>query len=87
MCIRDRVTGFAVWNSYSFAEKQRQKIYVLDNGKSLILALSQDMAQNRPVEAKSHVRRVHELFFTLSPDKGAIESNIKRCLLYTSRCV
>ena len=35
-----------------------------------MLALSQDMAQNRPVEAKSHVRRFHELFFTLSPDKG-----------------
>lgn len=70
ICLCALVTGFAVWNSYSFAEKQRQKIYVLDNGKSLMLALSQDMAQNRPVEAKSHVRRFHELFFTLSPDKG-----------------
>lgn len=79
------VTGFAVWNSYSFAEKQRQKIYVLDNGKSLMLALSQDMAQNRPVEAKSHVRRFHELFFTLSPDKGAIESNIKRSLFLADK--
>ena len=77
ICLCALVTGFAVWNSYSFAEKQRQKIYVLDNGKSLMLALSQDMAQNRPVEAKSHVRRFHELFFTLSPDKGAIESDIK----------
>ena len=72
ICLCALVTGFAVWNSYSFAEKQRQKIYVLDNGKSLMLALSQDMAQNRPVEAKSHVRRFHELFFTLSPDKGAV---------------
>ena len=71
ICLCALVTGFAVWNSYSFAEKQRQKIYVLDNGKSLMLALSQDMAQNRPVEAKSHVKRFHELFFTLSPDKGA----------------
>ena len=67
------------------AEKQRQKIYVLDNGKSLMLALSQDMAQNRPVEAKSHVRRFHELFFTLSPDKGAIESNIKRSLFLADK--
>ena len=60
ICLCALVTGFAVWNSYSFAEKQRQKIYVLDNGKSLMLALSQDMAQNRPVEAKSHVRRSEE---------------------------
>ena len=41
ICLCALVTGFAVWNSYSFAEKQRQKIYVLDNGKSLMLALSQ----------------------------------------------
>ncbi len=70
ICLCALVTGFAVWNSYSFAEKQRQKIYVLDNGKSLMLALSQDMAQNRPVEAKSHVRRFHELFFTLLTRQG-----------------
>lgn len=36
------VTVWSVWNSYRFAEKQREKIYVLDNGKSLMLALSQD---------------------------------------------
>ena len=53
---------------------------MLDNGKSLILALSQDLAQNRPVEAREHVRRFHELFFTLSPDKAAIEGNIRRAL-------
>ena len=67
----------AVWTSYRFAEAQRQKIYVLDQGKSLILALSQDMAQNRPVEAREHVRRFHELFFTLSPDREAIEGTVR----------
>ena len=67
--------------SLSFAEKQREKIYVLDNGKSLMLALSQDMSQNRPAEAREHVRRFHELFFTLSPDKSAIEHNINRALI------
>lgn len=41
-----------------------------------MLALSQDVQQNRPVEAREHIRRFHELFFTLSPDKSAIESNI-----------
>ena len=72
------VTGFALWKSYSFAEAQRQKIYVLDNGKSLMLALSQDVRQNRPVEAR-------ELFFTLSPDKSAIEGNIRRSLLLADK--
>lgn len=56
------ITGYAVWNSYTFAEAQRQKIYVLDGGKSLMLALSQDLTQNRPVEAREHVKRFHELF-------------------------
>lgn len=72
------IAGYAVWRSYQFAELQRQKIYVLDNGKSLMLALSQDASINRPVEAREHVRRFHELFFTLAPDKNAIESNINR---------
>lgn len=53
---------------------------MLDSGKSLMLALSQDMQQNRPVEAREHIKRFHELFFTLSPDKNAIESNIQRAL-------
>ena len=85
ICLCAVVTGFVVWNSYRFAEQQREKIYVLDQGKSLMLALSQDMAQNRPVEAREHVRRFHELFFTLSPDKNAIESNIKRSLLLADK--
>ena len=72
------VTAYALWKSYAFAELQRQKIYVLDNGKSLMLALAQDASINRPVEAREHVRRFHELFFTLAPDKNAIESNMKR---------
>lgn len=72
------VAGYAVWQSYRFAELQRKKVYVLDKGKSLMLALSQDASINRPVEAREHVRRFHELFFTLAPDKNAIESNMKR---------
>ncbi|MBW3522895.1 conjugative transposon protein TraK [Chryseobacterium sp. NKUCC03_KSP] len=72
------VVGVVVYKSYEFAEEQRQKIYVLDNGKSLMVALSQDMSLNRPVEAREHVRRFHELFFTIAPDKNAIESNLKR---------
>ena len=74
------VTITAVCLSYAFAERQREKIYVLDNGRSLMVALSQDLAQNRPVEAREHVRRFHELFFSLSPDKAAIESNMERAL-------
>lgn len=85
ICLCAGITGYSVWSSYSFAQKQREKIYVLDKGKSLILALSQDLSQNRPVEAREHIKRFHELFFTLSPDKQAIESNIKRALLLSDK--
>lgn len=79
------VVSVALIISFNFAERQREKIYVLDNGKSLMLALSQDMSQNRPAEAREHVRRFHELFFTLSPDKSAIEHNINRALILSDK--
>lgn len=79
------LAGFSILKAYSFAEAQRQKIYVLDNGKSLMLALSQDLEQNRPVEAREHVRRFHELFFSLAPDKDAIEGNVRRAMFLSDR--
>jgi len=85
VCLCAGITGYSLFSAYNFAEKQRQKIYVLDGGKSLILALSQDLSQNRPVEAREHVKRFHELFFTLSPDKNAIESNIRRALFLVDK--
>ena len=59
LCVCTLLVGFSVWKAYSFAEAQREKIYVLDEGKSLMLALSQDLEQNRPVEAREHVKRFH----------------------------
>lgn len=85
VCLCAVVSCYVVWSAFAFAEAQRQKIYILDEGKSLIVALSQDVSQNRPVEAREHVRRFHELFFTLSPDKNAIESNISRALLLSDK--
>ena len=85
VCLCAGIVIYSLFNAYNFAEKQRQKIYVLDGGKSLMLALSQDLSQNRPVEAKEHVKRFHELFFTLSPDKNAIESNIRRSLFLVDK--
>jgi conjugative transposon TraK protein len=85
VCLCAAVVGYSLWSSYNFAEAQRQKIYVLDGGKSLMLALSQDLSQNRPVEAREHVKRFHELFFTLSPNKNAIESNIRRALFLVGK--
>jgi conjugative transposon TraK protein len=85
VCLCAGIVAYSLWSAYGFAEAQRQKIYVLDGGKSLMLALSQDLSQNRPVEAREHVKRFHELFFTLSPDKNAIESNIRRALFLVDK--
>lgn len=79
------VCGYALYHSYSFAEKQREKIYVLDDGKSLMLALSQKAEANRPVEVREHVKRFHELFFTIAPDKDAIESNMRRAFMLSDK--
>ena len=85
VCLCAGIVIYSLFSAYRFAEQQRQKIYVLDGGKSLMLALSQDLSQNRPVEAREHVKRFHELFFTLSPDKNAIESNIRRALFLVDK--
>ena len=74
------VSCYAIYTSYSFAERQREKIYVMDQGKSLMMALSQDVNMNRPAEARAHVRWFHELFFTLVPDRAAIEYNVQQAL-------
>lgn len=71
---------YAVYASLSFAEQQRQKIYVLDEGKALVLALAQDVYQNRMAEARAHVKRFHEFFFTLSPSAQAIEYNMAEAM-------
>lgn len=78
------ITGYAVWNSYTFAEAQRQKIYVLDGGKSLMLALSQDLAKPSG-RSKGTREAFSRTLFTLSPDKNAIESNIKRSLFLADK--
>ncbi len=51
---------------------------MLDKGKSLILALQQDLTTNRPVELRNHITMFHELFFILSPDADGINRNMQR---------
>lgn len=74
------ITVASVLSSHSFAEKQRQKIYVLDQGKSLLLALQTDAIMSKELEIKDHVERFHELFFNLSPQAKAINENLDRAL-------
>ena len=68
-----------------YAEKQREKIYVLDQGKSLLLALQTDAVMSKEIEVKDHVTRFHELMFTLSPQKHTIQENLDRAFNLADR--
>ena len=66
--------------AFNYSEQQRQKIYVLDQGKSLLLALQTDAIMSKDIEIRDHVTRFHELMFTLSPQKQTISENLDRAL-------
>ena len=76
------VVGLSALN---YAEKQREKIYVLDQGKSLLLALQTDAVMSKELEIKDHVSRFHELMFTLSPQKKTIQENLDRAFNHADK--
>ena len=71
--------------AFNYAEQQRHKIYVLDQGKSLLLALQTDAIMSKDIEIRDHVTRFHELMFTLSPQKQTITENLDRALNLADR--
>lgn len=73
-------TTASVFWAFNYAENQRQKIYVLDDGKSLILGLAQDVNMNQEDLMNQAVRSFHEYFFTFNPSKESIEYHSNRAL-------
>jgi conjugative transposon TraK protein len=73
------LVGYVVFTSMQTVQKAQERVYILDQG-SLLEALSHNVHENRPVEAKHHVKRFHDLFFTLDPDEKAIAYNIGQSL-------
>lgn len=67
------------FSSLSFAGAERKKIYVL-SGNIPLTADQTDRSVSFAIEAKAHVRRFHELFFTLAPDEKYIQHNIERAM-------
>ncbi|RCR67061.1 MULTISPECIES: conjugative transposon protein TraK [Larkinella] len=68
--------------AYKVDSDADSRVYVVEQGKTLIAALRKDVRENRPVEARDHIRRFHELFFTLDPDGNSIEEHIREALPY-----
>lgn len=63
--------------SYKNAREFSKRIYVVNRNEQFE-AMAATLETNRPVEIGYHVRRFHELFFTVVPDAEEIEANAKR---------
>ncbi len=76
--------GYGVARYAQMANQMSEKLYVIADGKVLV-ATSSTRQENIPVEARDHVKTFHSLFFTLSPDDKAIETNIRQALYLADR--
>lgn len=63
--------------SFKEAGEASKRIYVV-NRNAQFEAIAGTVSANRPVEIGYHVRRFHELFFTVLPDAKEIEENTRR---------
>ena len=68
--------------SLNFASSERNKVYVLD-GETPRTATLTEMEVSIEIEARAHVNRFHELFFTLAPDDKYIQYNIEKAMYLT----
>jgi len=73
-------SGFVWISSERKIEENRSRIYVLENGKSLLLASRTGASENRPAEMRDHLSCFLTLAFTLSPDATYMNRNIDQAL-------
>jgi conjugative transposon TraK protein len=73
------VCGYALYQNAQLAARMQDRVYVLANGKAMEVFAS-SRKENMGVEARDHVARFHELFFSLDPDEKTIASHIKKAL-------
>lgn len=73
------ICGFVIVKSYELTSQAQGKIYVLANGK-IMEAISSSRKDNISVEAIDHIKTFHHYFFTLSPDDGFIQEQIRKAL-------
>lgn len=73
------VSLYALYTNSVLSAKAQDRVYLLHNGKAAEVFAS-SRKENLVVEARDHVRRFHELFFSLDPDEKAIATTIKKAL-------
>lgn len=65
----------AYW-AFREVARSRQHVYARIGDKSLQLVLDSETGQNRPAEARDHLKTFHSLFFQQEPDERAIEKRM-----------
>lgn len=80
ICLCCVVSIGAMVYSYLQVQEGKRYVYVLDKSGSMMLAIKQDAKVSRPIEAREHVRRFHDLLLTLTPDDKAINDNLNSAI-------
>jgi conjugative transposon TraK protein len=75
--------GYGSW----FNAKQNDKIYSLTGEVPVMIALGQNVKENRQAEAKAQLEVFHKLFFSLVPDMGEIKYNMAKAMLMADNSV
>ncbi len=71
------VSIYAIFTAYRMVREERERIYILSNGKALE-AFSEGRTENLPVELRNHIGNFHRHFFTLDPDEKVIQANMAK---------
>lgn len=75
--------GYTRW----FNAKQNERIYALEGEVPVMIALGQNVKENREAEAKAQLTVFHKLFFSIVPDMGEIQYNMKQAMLMSDNSV
>ena len=73
------VCCYTIYRTTTAMERNRQKIYLLVNGK-LIDALAMDRSDSLAVEIRDHVKMFHFYFYSLEPDDQVIKRHLTDAL-------
>lgn len=80
------VSGILIF-AKSLIESNRDRIYVLEDGKALRLAISDDKLSNRPVEIRNHIKVMHNLLFNIEPDPAQIQNDVRKSYYFGDKSI
>lgn len=76
------VVGASIYWVQKAYRDASERVYILVNDHELAAARSGDIRNSVDIVAKAHIRRFHELFWTLEPDPEYIQQNVEERALF-----